>query len=238
MEYKTLQDIPRPIRSFFEEVITRTPTGVWEDSGETYLDSDGLEKPVRKEVYLESVSYEVKSRPEKVVTSDLERVSSKGKSLEVLTLFATNIVKYEPWFFFDEYVSWLQECSEIQSANDALLPDEEGVMPLPQPYPLEPLEEEYPTVDTLLKPYVVSFKKQERGVLVSELTVEVDGMVFDGDETSQDRMNRAITSLSGTTETVVWVLANNTAVEVNKTVLKKALRLAGQAQTDIWLMPY
>ena len=37
--------------------------------------------------------------------------------------------------------------------------------------------------------------KIERAELVSKIIVEVDGMQFDGDESSQDRMTRAIVAL-------------------------------------------
>ncbi|MER2494405.1 DUF4376 domain-containing protein, partial [Catenovulum sediminis] len=64
----------------------------------------------------------------------------------------------------------------------------------------------------------------------------VNGMQFDGDETAQTRMARAIVALdaAGQTETN-WKLADNQFALVSKTQLAQALALAGQAQTDIWL---
>jgi len=62
------------------------------------------------------------------------------------------------------------------------------------------------------------------------------GKVFDGDETSQDRMARAISiaSISGQIQTQ-WKLADNTIVMVTLDELKEALTLAGQEMSRIWL---
>ena len=85
-------------------------------------------------------------------------------------------------------------------------------------------------------------KKAERAEAVSRITVEVDGMEFDGDETAQDRMARAITMFNANNlpaDTVTpWVLADNTVAEVTVAQLSQALLLAGQAQTALWTVPY
>ena len=79
--------------------------------------------------------------------------------------------------------------------------------------------------------------KAERADAVSKIIVEVDGMKFDGDETSQQRMSRSIVALEDG-ETMPWVLYDNTIVEVTKEQLKQVLRLAGQKQTELWTVPY
>lgn len=79
--------------------------------------------------------------------------------------------------------------------------------------------------------------KSQRAEAVSQITVTIDGgMVFDGDERSQERMARAITALAAD-ETTLWVLADNTAVTVTREQLRAALRAAGQTQTELWVMP-
>lgn len=84
--------------------------------------------------------------------------------------------------------------------------------------------------------------KAERADAVSRITVTVDGMVFDGDETSQERMARTITAAVATGEdmsaTTTWVLADNTVAKVSIKQLAQALRAAGEAQTELWTMPY
>lgn len=83
----------------------------------------------------------------------------------------------------------------------------------------------------------MAIAKSERATYVSRIIVEVDGMSFDGDETSQDRMARSIVALNDG-ETVQWVLADNTIAQVTKEQLRTALRMSGEAQTAIWANPY
>ena len=76
--------------------------------------------------------------------------------------------------------------------------------------------------------------KAERGALVADIVVTVDGMTFDGDEVSQGRMARAVIASDSDSETTAWVLANNEGALVTRLQLKTALKLAGQAQTALW----
>lgn len=63
------------------------------------------------------------------------------------------------------------------------------------------------------------------------------GNVFDGDETSQGRMSRAVIALStGLAPSVTWVLADNSVIEATADELTEALVLAGQAQAAIWVI--
>lgn len=84
--------------------------------------------------------------------------------------------------------------------------------------------------------------KSARADAVSKITVEVDALVFDGDEVAQGRMARTITAAqaNGYPEgsIVSWVLADNTVATVTIAQLSKALLLAQQAQTDLWIKPY
>lgn len=84
--------------------------------------------------------------------------------------------------------------------------------------------------------------KAERADAVSKITVTVDGMVFDGDEISQERMSRTITAAVATGEdmsaTTTWVLADNTVAQVSITQLAQALRAAGEQQTELWTVLY
>jgi len=76
--------------------------------------------------------------------------------------------------------------------------------------------------------------KSERQAAVDAITVEVDGMVFDGDEVAQTRMARAATAAGSLTDTTEWTLADNSVVSVTAQQLKTACRLAGEEQTRIW----
>lgn len=81
--------------------------------------------------------------------------------------------------------------------------------------------------------------KAQRSAVVEGIQVStVSGRVFDGDETSQNRMVRAIKALEATgTPTTLWVLADNTSVQVSADELTEALVLAGQAQSEAWVLP-
>lgn len=88
----------------------------------------------------------------------------------------------------------------------------------------------------------LSQAKAERADAVSKLTVTVDGMVFDADETSQNRMSRVVAGAQALgidqSTTQVWVLADNTVATPTVAQLAKALKLAGEAQTALWTKPY
>lgn len=80
--------------------------------------------------------------------------------------------------------------------------------------------------------------KAERALAVEKIVVTTaSGRQFDGDETSQDRMARTIVAMEGSgVETTFWRLADNDWVQVTSAELKEALRLAGMAQTAVWLI--
>ena len=84
--------------------------------------------------------------------------------------------------------------------------------------------------------------KSERASAVSQILVEVDGMVFQGDETSQERLSRTITAATATgasmEDKTTWVLADNTVAQVSIEQLARVLRLAGEQQTELWTKPY
>jgi hypothetical protein len=80
--------------------------------------------------------------------------------------------------------------------------------------------------------------KAQRQAIVEAITVTVNEKVFNGDETSQGRMNRAlrVADITGQTS-CTWVLADNTPATVTKEELAQALALSMQAQADVWVLP-
>lgn len=84
--------------------------------------------------------------------------------------------------------------------------------------------------------------KATRATKVDALTVTVDGMVFDADETSQNRMSRVVAGAQALgidqSTTQVWVLADNTVATPTVAQLAQALKLAGEAQSALWTKPY
>ena len=81
--------------------------------------------------------------------------------------------------------------------------------------------------------------KAARAAAVEAITVTTAaGNTFDGDETSQTRMSRAIQVLStGATASVPWVLADNTVIQATAAELTEALALAGAEQARFWALP-
>jgi hypothetical protein len=80
--------------------------------------------------------------------------------------------------------------------------------------------------------------KAERDLAVASIVVTTStGKQFNGDETSQTRMARAIIAMqAANAQTITWVLATNDAVEVTVAELSEALVLAGQAQSAVWVI--
>lgn len=95
--------------------------------------------------------------------------------------------------------------------------------------------------------------KGDRAAAVSRIIVSVerkdkDGKTvkvlnFDGDEEAQTRMSRTIVAAQALgadieTETRTWVMSDNSIEQVTIAELAEALRLAGDAQTALWTVPY
>lgn len=85
----------------------------------------------------------------------------------------------------------------------------------------------------------LTIAKRERAAKVAAIKVEVDGMRFDGDESAQSRMARAITAAeTAGLESTVWVLADNSVATVTKAQLQQALSKAMLAMGELWTEPY
>lgn len=81
--------------------------------------------------------------------------------------------------------------------------------------------------------------KRVRDMAVSAIVVEVDGMVFDGNEESQSRMVRMIRSMEELNEpSCQWVLHDNSVATVTLAQLKMASSMAMKKQSELWVVPY
>ena len=130
-----------------------------------------------------------------------------------------------------------------------------GITEIPDPVaPEDYSEETYYRTEQDEAPYVVFTRKSDEQIAEvklqrakAERTAAVEaikvtttsGKEFDGDETSQGRMSRAILAgqIAGITS-CTWVLANNVPTTVTLAELSEALSLAMQAQGAIWAEPY
>ncbi len=81
--------------------------------------------------------------------------------------------------------------------------------------------------------------KAQRDAAVAAIKVTTTaGNTFDGDETSQDRMSRAVVAMGAAPagSTVNWVLSDNTVIDATQAELNEALLLAGTAQAALWVI--
>lgn len=85
----------------------------------------------------------------------------------------------------------------------------------------------------LKKQYEYNQWKAERQSKVDNIEVELNGVVYQGDETSQTRVARAVSAMEDI-DTVMWVAKDNSVNELSKEDLKYILREAGIKQTLIW----
>lgn len=112
-----------------------------------------------------------------------------------------------------------------------------NVKPEPTPEELAALEFEKLTPEER-EAVLLEQAKAVRAAAVAAITVEVDGLIFDGDEPAQERMSRAVVLADSLDETTEWVLHDNTVAIVTANQLRRACKLAGKAQTALWTVPY
>jgi len=144
----------------------------------------------------------------KVKIKDYERLIT----IPITNLDTINEIEdEEPNELLKEVVEWLN--------NNAALPDDEYL-------------------DRYRK-YVRIEINKIRDELFEKLTVSYTigetEYVFDGDEISQDRINRAINVLDDN-EDIEWITANDERVIVNKKILRNILKLIGTRQYELTLM--
>lgn len=81
--------------------------------------------------------------------------------------------------------------------------------------------------------------KFARNVALSQLTVTVDGLLFNADETAQARMHRTLAAVAlGDGSQIKWVLADHTVAIVTVSQLQRAFKAAVDAQAELWTAPY
>lgn len=89
-------------------------------------------------------------------------------------------------------------------------------------------------------PTRAELKAARQAAVNAILVTTAAGNTFNGDETSQDRMARAIIALNARVQTpvptVTWVLANNTTITATAAELTEALAKAGAAQAAVWVI--
>ena len=171
-------------------------------------------------------------------TADIKRLIALGKPQTVIKQFAELVSLREQWQFAQEYIEYLAQLAKAEAHNTDLPvigKDENGEDPLAEPMSLPdaPKKPSLKSVEEVLAPFGRELFKKLRAEKIGKLTVEVDGLIFDGDELSTERMNQRIQIMSDT-DTILWTLANNDVQEVTKTQLFNAFKLAVDEQSKLW----
>lgn len=240
--FNKLTDVPTEIVEFFQEVTKSEATGNTVAQAYNYQDENDIEQTGSKDVpeYVDVVYVEQIPFGECKPLAALERVIALGKSEKVIGMFASCVETNYLKDFLEGYLEYLSAVSEWTEARDSFEPviDEEtqevSVFTLIEPVAPNRYT---PTVEQIRQPYLSNTFKTARTKVMKKLTVEVDGIVFDADETSQNRMTRAIIMM-GDSDVVPWTVADNSVVNCTSLMLKEALYKGGLAQSAVWTNPY
>lgn len=148
------------------------------------------------------------------------------------------------WDWFEQYQVWLALKENAELNAPALPIDAQDQQSIEQPLfaEPEPVRPELKTITQYREEILIDgisideyLFRTQRAAAVNSITVEVDGLVFDGDEQSQRRMLAAIHASedAGITSTI-WRLADNTEVAVNVEQIRQAHSLAIIEQGKLW----
>lgn len=193
---------------------------------------------------LESGEVVISNRPEAKSLHDVVLVTelhaSNSSMHHVIDRFIELYADTLQWLWFDEYQSWLKRKEDYE-----LLPtvQEDGEEITPPPFTeAEPVRPVIKTIDQYKSEIMVhGFSIEEyifrvqRSAAVNSITVDVDGLVFDGDEQSQRRMLAAIhVAEEGVITQTIWRMADNSEQVVTLDQLKEAHSKAIIAQGKLW----
>ncbi|MCU8044346.1 MULTISPECIES: hypothetical protein [unclassified Shewanella] len=149
----------------------------------------------------------------------------------------------QQWDWFAQYQDWLARKADAEMNAPALALDSQD-QAIEQPLFAEPMPERprHKTLEQYRTEILIDgisideyLFRTQRTVAVNSITVEVDSLVFDGDEQSQRRMLAAIhASEDAGIESTIWRLADNTEAAVTVEQIRQAHSLAIIEQGKLW----
>ena len=141
------------------------------------------------------------------------------------------------------YKEWINETKVVTPAvQEVSHTDVNGIKIIDTPYQPEVTKQIRPyigldttaRVDTYLIPTLQKRWKQDRQAKVDAIEVIYKGIIYQGDETSQTRMTKAITALPDNVTTIPWTAKDNTVSILTKLDLQAILLDAGTQQSVLW----
>ncbi|WP_173496319.1 hypothetical protein [Shewanella sp. ISTPL2] len=190
----------------------------------------------------------IKQRPYAVSLDDVFRVvklhAANPAMHHVIDKFIELYAITLQWDWFEQYQAWLARKTDAELNAPALPIDAQDQQAIEQPLFAEPMPErpQHKTLEQYRAEILIDgisieeyLFRTQRAAAVNSITVEVDGLVFDGDEQSQRRMLAAIHASedAGITSTI-WRLADNTEAAVTVDQIRQAHSLAIIEQGKLW----
>ena len=190
----------------------------------------------------------IKQRPYAVSLDDVFRVvklhAANPSMHHVIDTFIELYSVTLQWDWFAQYQAWLERKADAELNAPALPIETQDQQVLERPLfaEPEPVRPELKTIEQYRTEILIDgisideyLFRTQRAAAVNSITVEVDGMVFDGDEQSQRRMLAAIhASEDAGIESTIWRLADNTEAAVTVEQIRQAHSLAIIAQGQLW----
>ena len=243
MEYLTITDVPEAVKDFYFEETVNELSGEMVEEAYTYTDYDDegnetdIESTRQVPEYHDVIYVRQVIRPETKSLTDLERLIKLDKPETVIKKFAGMTALGYQWEWFDLYKAFEEELASWEEAKEAFEPvtdEEEGTTTeFTLEAPVSPLRPPLQTGEDVYLPYTREALKRARKKAVADISVEVDDLVFDGDELSQTRMATALLTMEDG-ETISWTLKNNETASITKATLKEVLKAATTKQSLLW----
>ncbi|WP_273860673.1 DUF4376 domain-containing protein [Photobacterium sp. GSS17] len=234
--FAKIEDVPEPLKGFYQVVTTREPTGNMVEAPFEYEDENGvLQTGTRLEPEFMVVA-EVKALPRHDLKTweDLLRINrlhgqSKGDFLQYVFNKAEEA---DGWTFHDTYLAWYERYDALFNTYPERVPGTEdewvdGLSPDVKTQRLQELRDQEPVrqVNPEKDRVLLAMAKESRQQIV-ESDIEVNGHLWQVRPQDRDNMKAMIDAgeRNGMTDdSVAWILENNDLHETTIAELKAVL---------------